>query len=212
MPPDYRLETALGGGSGRRIAGIDEAGRGPLAGPVVAAAVVLDMTCVPRRLKVRLDDSKQVKPDVREELAAALVDCADIGVGIASVEEIDRLNILHATMLAMRRACEALAEVPCAALVDGNRAPDLSCAVETAVGGDGRSFSIAAASVIAKVHRDVLMQGLAAEFPGYGWEQNKGYATAQHRRAIADLGVTPHHRRSFRQVIEALSKPALPID
>ncbi|MEX2642892.1 MAG: ribonuclease HII [Acetobacterales bacterium] len=211
MPPDYRLEEALGAGTGLRIAGIDEAGRGPLAGPVVAAAVVLDLACIPDALASRIDDSKLVPANVREALVAALFDCAEVAVGIASVEEIDRLNILQATMLAMRRACDGLASLPAAALVDGNYPPKLACSVQTAVGGDGLSLSIAAASLVAKVHRDTIMRALSGECPGYGWERNMGYGTPEHCRALVEHGVTIHHRKSFRRVVDALNQPALSI-
>jgi ribonuclease HII len=194
--PDFTLEVEGGG----VVAGIDEGGRGPLAGPVVAAAVVLDRAALPHGIAGRLDDSKKLTRRVREALAAAIRPFAEIGIGVASVEEIDSLNILGATMAAMRRAAEALPRSPDLALVDGNRAPDLACSVRTVVGGDGRSLSIAAASIVAKTTRDAMMAELAALHPGYGWERNAGYGTAEHRHAIATLGVTPHHRRSFAPV------------
>jgi ribonuclease HII len=194
--PDFALESAHGG----VVAGIDEAGRGPWAGPVVAAAAILDRVAMPRILSAGLDDSKKLSPAVREKLFAALQRHAVFGVGIASVAEIEDLNILAATMLAMRRAVLALPEVPGLALVDGNRAPDLPCAVQTVVKGDGKSFSIAAASIVAKVTRDRIMAGLAAAHPGYGWETNQGYGTAAHRAGLDRHGVTPHHRRGFKPI------------
>lgn len=199
--PDLSLERAAGG----RVAGIDEAGRGPWAGPVVTAAVILDAGTLPGALHDGLDDSKKLPAARREELAALLPPHARIGIGAASVNEIDRLNILAATMLAMRRAVVRLGVVPDLALVDGNRAPDLSCPVETVVGGDGRSLSIAAASVIAKVTRDRVMQSLAGRYPGFGWERNAGYGTKQHREGLQRTGVTPHHRKSFKPIINILS-------
>ena len=198
--PDYAFETEHGAPH-VRICGIDEAGRGPLAGPVVAAAAVIDMETCP----AGLDDSKKLTHSARERLFAALIDCADIGVGIASVEEIDRLNILQATMLAMARALDALKIAPAFALIDGNRVPKLPCPARAVVKGDGRVLSIAAASIAAKVTRDRMMLELAAGHPGYGWEKNMGYGTAVHLDALTRLGVTPHHRRSFAPVRNILS-------
>lgn len=194
--PDFALERRAGG----RVAGIDEAGRGPWAGPVVAAAAILDPARLPDGLAARLDDSKKLSHAVRESLFESLRDHATIGVGVASVAEIDETNILAATLLAMRRAVCALPEAPDHALVDGNRPPDLPCPVETVVRGDGLSLSIAAASIVAKVTRDRIMTDLAADYPGYGWERNAGYGTKAHRDGLARLGVTPHHRRSFKPI------------
>jgi ribonuclease HII len=185
---------------GYRVAGIDEAGRGPWAGPVVAAAAILDRARLPDTLVARLDDSKKLKRPVREALFAQMAGCADIGVGIAEVGEIDRLNILQATLLAMQRAVAALGQAPEAALVDGNIAPKLAMPVRTVVKGDSLCFSIAAASIAAKVTRDRIMERLAAEHPGYGWERNAGYGTAEHRVALERLGITQHHRRSFAPI------------
>ncbi len=208
--PDYALETRLGARHGDPVAGIDEAGRGPWAGPVVAAAVVLDSKALPPELLARLDDSKALKPKEREEILEALEAEARegrawIGRGQAEVEEIDRWNILEATMIAMARALSALVPAPAAALVDGNRLPKLACPAETVVKGDSLSLSIAAASIVAKVTRDREMAALARRYPGYGWERNQGYGTAEHQAALANLGVTPAHRRSFRPIQEALS-------
>jgi ribonuclease HII len=191
------------------VVGVDEAGRGPWAGPVVAAAVWLDPAVLAPALLARLDDSKRLSPTARAEifrdLAGAGPAAARLGVGRAGVGEIDELNILEASLLAMGRAVADLGTPPDAALVDGNRAPALSCPVETLVRGDSRSLSIAAASIVAKVTRDRRMAELAGRYPGYGWERNQGYGTAEHRAALARLGVTPEHRRSFRPVREALS-------
>jgi ribonuclease HII len=179
------------------ICGVDEAGRGPWAGPVVAAAVVLDRAAVPPGL----DDSKKLSPARRDALFDLIRAGARVGVGIASVAEIDALNILRANDLAMRRAVAALDPVPEAALIDGNRVPpELPCRAVALVGGDARAPSIAAASIIAKVTRDRIMADLAAQYPGYGWETNQGYGTAAHREALERLGVTPHHRRSFQPI------------
>ncbi len=207
--PDYALETRLGARHGRPVAGIDEAGRGPWAGPVVAAAVVLDRQALTPELLARLDDSKALKPAAREEILEALEAEARsgrawIGRGRAEVEEIDRWNILEATMIAMARALAALAPAPAAALVDGNRLPKLACPAEAVVKGDGRSLSIAAASIVAKVTRDREMAALARRFPGYGWERNQGYGTAEHQAALTRLGVTPAHRRSFKPIQKVL--------
>jgi ribonuclease HII len=153
---------------------------------------------MPRSLRTGIDDSKKLTAEEREEYAAALRSCAVIALGAASVSEIDRINILRASLLAMRRAVAALPERPTAALVDGNQAPLLPCPVHTVVGGDGLSLSIAAASIVAKVARDRLMQRLAQRYEGYGWITNVGYGTAEHQAAIVRLGLTPHHRLSFQ--------------
>lgn len=193
------------------VCGIDEVGCAPLAGPVVAAAVILPATGLPRRLKALINDSKIVSAPRREAAAAALPDYCVIGLGEASVEEIDRLNIYQARMLAMCRAFAGLNVTPGLALIDGNARPrDLTCPVRTVVGGDAKCLSIAAASIVAKVFRDGYMRRLAEEFPGYGWETNVGYPTREHRQAMARLGVTPHHRRSFAPVRELLSLPLFP--
>jgi ribonuclease HII len=176
---------------------------------VVAAAVILDRRRLPRALRYGLDDSKRLSREAREEFAALLERSgAAIGVGAASVIEIDRRNILQATLAAMGRAVAALGVLPQTALVDGTVPPPLACAVRTVVGGDGLSLSIAAASVIAKVTRDRLMQRLAQRYDGYGWMTNVGYGTAEHQRAIEALGLTPHHRRSFAPVQLALALEA----
>ncbi len=194
--PNFAREAALGG----LVCGIDEVGRGPLAGPVVACAVIIDRAKMPKSLRKSIDDSKKLTAEEREEYAAALrgCGCATIGLAAAAVGEIDRINILRASLLAMRRAVAALPVQPTVALVDGNQAPTLPCPVHTVVGGDGLSLSIAAASIIAKVARDRLMHRLALRYEGYGWETNVGYATAEHRAAIVRLGLTPHHRLSFQ--------------
>lgn len=200
--PDFTLEAAAGG----RVAGVDEVGRGPLAGPVLAAAVVLPCP-PPPTLAALLDDSKRLSAEQRARAAAALRAAgAELALGAASVAEIARLNILGAALLAMARAVARLPSPPDLALVDGNRAPPLDCPLRCVVGGDGRSLSIAAASIIAKLARDRAMARLAARWPGYGWEANAGYGTAAHRAALARLGATPHHRAGFgtvRRVIAA---------
>ena len=196
---------------GAIVAGVDEAGRGPLAGPVIAGAVILDLKKTPKTLRDGLDDSKKLPFERREELYALLLSCgmAVIGVGRAEVHEIDSVNILNATYLAMQRAVEALGRVVTVALVDGNHAPKLACAVEAIIGGDGKSLSIAAASIVAKVTRDRLMKEFALTHPGYGWETNVGYGTRTHYEGINRLGVTPLHRRSFAPVRAALASEVI---
>jgi ribonuclease HII len=194
--PDFAFETRLLALGARRVAGVDEAGRGPLAGPVVAAAVIL----APHDIPEGLNDSKLLAAARREALHARILACAEVGVGIASVEEIDRINILRASHLAMIRALAALGPV-CHALVDGNMLPrDIACPAEAVVKGDARCLSIAAASIVAKCVRDRIMVDLAQQHPGYGWERNAGYATPAHQSALRELGLTPHHRRSFAPV------------
>ncbi len=200
--PDLSLEREAGG----VVAGIDEAGRGPWAGPVVAAAVILDRRRLSAELATGLDDSKKLSRARRAELFAALDGHARIGIGAASAPLIDEINVLAATMTAMGRAVAALGVVPDLALVDGNRLPDLMCPARAVVGGDGRSLSIAAASIVAKVTRDRIMDLLAARYPGFGWDTNAGYGTATHRDALEALGVTPHHRRSYAPVHKMLSR------
>lgn len=203
LMPDLAIEQSLAG----RIAGVDEVGRGPLAGPVVAAAVVLDRQRLPEHLAVRIDDSKRLAPAQRIAIADALPDWAAIGIGEANVAEIDALNILNAALLAMTRAISALAFLPDAALIDGNRVPaGLPCPARCVIGGDRLSLSIAAASIVAKVTRDRMMAALAIDFPGYGWERNAGYPTRAHVDALRRLGATRHHRRSFRPVAEILTR------
>ena len=191
--PDYDVERSIPG----RIAGLDEAGRGPLAGPVVAAAVILDPDAIPDGL----DDSKKLSHKRRAALLSLLLDQAQVGIGLASVDEIDHLNILRASHLAMERALAALPERPDHALIDGNMIPrNLGCPATALVKGDTRSLSIAAASIVAKERRDAIMVDLAQQHPGYGWETNMGYPSKSHKAALQNLGVTPHHRRSFRPV------------
>ena len=194
--PDLSLESAVAG----RVAGIDEAGRGPWAGPVVAAAVMFGAGGPPPALRAGITDSKLLKAERRAALHARILASAHAAVGIASVAEIDGMNILQATLLAMRRAVVRLGQAPDLVLVDGNRAPCLPCPVRTVVGGDRLSLSIAAASIVAKVTRDRLMTRLALHHPGYGWERNAGYGTAEHRAGLVRLGPCVQHRRSFRPI------------
>lgn len=196
--PDFSRELALGG----RVAGVDEVGRGPLAGPVLAAAVVLPKN-FPASIAKLLDDSKKLSAAKRALALNALRESgAEIGLGAASVGEIYKLNILQASFLAMRRAIAALPTLPDHALVDGNKNPGLKIPCTTLVGGDGLSLSIAAASIVAKETRDKLMQRLAQRYPDYGWEKNAGYGAALHRAAILSHGPTLHHRRGFGPLLQ----------
>ena len=198
--PDLSREAALTG----IVAGIDEVGRGPLAGPVVAAAVIIDPATLPAELAEHLNDSKKLSARKREHLAPLIAAHCHFAIGEASVAEIDRLNILKATFLAMRRAVDGLGRTVDHALVDGNRPPPLPCTVHCIIGGDGQSLSIAAASVVAKVYRDRLMAELDRAFPGYGWARNSGYGTPAHLDALRRLGPTSHHRKSFAPVAQLI--------
>jgi ribonuclease HII len=203
--PNFMHERLAGG----RVAGVDEAGRGPLAGPVVAAAVMFTEFKLPRALSGKLDDSKQLTPEDRNIAFAALRAHAQlghliIGVGAASAGEIDKINILQATFLAMRRAVTRLPARPDMILVDGDRPPPgIGCGVRTLIGGDGLSLSIAAASIIAKVVRDRAMWRLANRYPGFGWDSNVGYGTPPHLQGLAEQGPTRHHRLSFAPCAQA---------
>jgi len=193
--PDFSHEMAVLARGALRVAGVDEVGRGPLAGPVTAAAVRLD----PARIPAGLADSKTLTAARRRALAAEITALAEVSIAHASVAEIDRLNILRASHLAMERAVAGLAVDH--ALIDGNRIPrGLCCGATAIVRGDARSLSIAAASIVAKVARDRIMVDLAQQHPGYGWEANAGYPTGAHLAALRNLGVTPWHRRSFKPV------------
>lgn len=195
--PDFSFETAALGRGYRFIAGVDEVGRGPIAGPVTAAAVILDPSAIPPGL----NDSKQISARARAAAFEALLVSATVSVAHASVEEVDDLNIYHASHLAMVRAVEGLSLRPDYLLIDGNKIPKaLEIPAEAIVKGDARSLSIAAASIVAKITRDAIMVDLAQQFPGYGWEKNAGYPSPAHKRALSDLGITPHHRRSFKPV------------
>ena len=199
--PDFQFETDAARQGALRIVGVDEVGRGPLAGPVTAAAVWLDPAAIPDGL----NDSKVLTAARRIALSAALFEVADVSIAHASVDEIDEMNILRASHLAMLRAIAGLRILPDYALIDGNMIPrGLVCPSLAIVKGDMRSLSIAAASIVAKVARDAIMVDLAQQHPGYGWETNAGYPTLAHREALRILGVTPHHRRSFKPVYNML--------
>lgn len=195
--PNFEIEQSYMDRGYSAIAGVDEVGRGPLCGPVTAAAVILD----PSRIPTGLNDSKKLSAKVRDRLFNEIMDTAQVGYAHVPPQEIDELNILWASMRAMELAVAQLAVSPGFVLVDGNRVPAaFGLEAEAVVKGDGRSVSIAAASIIAKTLRDRLMQDLAKEYPQYGWDQNAGYPTKSHLEALRVHGVTPHHRRSFKPV------------
>lgn len=190
--PDWSFEALYQG----PVCGVDEAGRGPLAGPVVASAVILD----PNKFPKGLNDSKALSESRREYLLNEILHTAQVTIGIAEPEEIDRINVLAASMIAMQRAVAGLGNKPTAALIDGNRAPKLSIPAQTIVKGDARSLSIAAASIVAKVTRDRLMKLACERFGGYGFAGHKGYPTQAHRARVAEVGPCPIHRRSYAPV------------
>jgi ribonuclease HII len=197
----FEIELRLAASGLTPVAGVDEVGRGPLAGPVTAAAVILDLDRVPPGI----DDSKALTARRRRDLAAAIRASAEVSIAHASVAEIDEINIYHAAHLAMCRAVDGLSRTVRRAIIDGNAIPKgLRCTAEALVGGDRLCVSVAAASIVAKVERDELMFGLDREHPGYGWKANAGYATGEHCEALERLGPTPHHRRSFRRVHKML--------
>jgi len=204
--PDFSIEDSARSKGYFFIAGVDEAGRGSWAGPVVAGAVILEADKLIPPLRSELDDSKKLTARKRQMLFEILPTCALIGVGIADVNEIDRLNILEASFLAMARAISDLPRKPGYVIVDGNKVPDLPCPSEYVVKGDSRSLSIAAASIVAKVTRDNIMVKMAKTYTGYGWERNAGYGTQEHKVALERLGVTEHHRKSYAPIIKILSK------
>ena len=195
--PDFTFEQAAFARGFSVVCGVDEVGRGPLAGPVTAAAVILDPDNIPEGL----NDSKKLTAKRREALSDAIHASAQVNIAHATVEEIDQINILRASHLAMTRAIAGLPSRADYALIDGNMLPrDLALNAEAVVKGDGRSLSISAASIVAKICRDRIMVGLAQQHPGYGWETNAGYGSSVHLKALQNLGVTPHHRRSFKPV------------
>ena len=195
--PTFEFEEDLQAQGYLNIAGVDEVGRGPLAGPVFAAAVILD----PRHIPNGLNDSKKLSVKKREILLKAIMKHAEVSIASASEREIETINILQASHLAMVRAVRNLKKRPDHVLVDGNLIPhDLEIPATALIRGDSRSVSIAAASIVAKISRDFVMCDLGQQFPGYGWEKNAGYPTAQHLKALQDLGVPPHHRRTFKPV------------
>ena len=204
--PDYSHETAALARGFTCIAGVDEVGRGPLAGPVTAAAVILD----PDNIPPGLNDSKKLSARTRDALFEAIMASARVGIAHCSPAEIDEHNILRASHIAMLRAVALLDPAPDHLLIDGNLLPrDCDTSAEPIIKGDGKSLSIAAASIVAKVTRDRIMVDLAQQHPGYGWERNAGYPSKSHISALQDLGVTPHHRRSFKPVHNILCPPKL---
>ncbi|MGJ8616992.1 MAG: ribonuclease HII [Sulfitobacter sp.] len=201
MKPDFEFERAAHARGFARVAGVDEVGRGPLAGPVTAAAVVLDPSNIPEGL----NDSKKLTKKARERLYDEIMQVADVSIAHATVEEIEELNILRASHLAMIRALDGLKQGADYALIDGNMVPrGLTLPSETIIKGDARSQSISAASIMAKICRDCVMLSLAQQHPGYGWETNMGYGSKRHMEALQNLGVTPHHRRLFKPVHKML--------
>ncbi len=194
--PDFSIEDKVQG----MVAGVDEAGRGPWAGPVIAAAVIVNRADFPEGV----DDSKKIKAEKRELLYKHIIETCQVGIGSSSAEEIDEINILQATMLAMKRAVENLPTLPHTALIDGNKAPKIQCNTVTIVKGDAKSLSIAAASIIAKVTRDRIMANLALEYPAYGWNTNSGYGTKIHQNALLQYGITAHHRKSYKPIAKII--------
>lgn len=203
--PNYKIEQSCSG----PVCGIDEVGRGPLAGPVVAAAVIIKPEALRSDIISTINDSKKISAPKRRKICLGLRDIAHIGIGLADVTEIDHHNIYHATFIAMKRAYEQLCQdhkiTPGTALIDGNRTPDLPCQMQAIIKGDTKSLSIAAASIIAKEFRDDIMRKLAELHPHYGWETNAGYPTRKHLEALKIHGVTNHHRKFFKPVSKVLS-------
>ena len=197
MEPSYKFDQAYE----TPIIGVDEVGRGPLAGPVISAAIILNKEKIPEGI----NDSKKLSKKKREVINEELISQHSFAIGIASVEEIDKINILQASLLAMKRAVLNLNIKPQTILVDGNKLPDLKYNMYPIIKGDSKSISIAAASIIAKVYRDKLMQDLSLQYPGYYWEKNSGYGTKQHLLALDNLGVTPIHRKSFAPIYNMLN-------
>ena len=197
MEPSYKFDQVYE----TPIIGVDEVGRGPLAGPVISAAIVLNKEKIPEGI----NDSKKLSKKKREVINEELISQHSFAIGIASVEEIDKINILQASLLAMKRAVLNLNIQPQTILVDGNKLPDLEYNMYSIIKGDSKSISIAAASIIAKVYRDKLMQDLSLQYPGYYWEKNSGYGTKQHLLALNNLGVTPIHRKSFAPIYNMLN-------
>ena len=197
MEPSYKFDQEYE----TPIIGVDEVGRGPLAGPVISAAIILNKEKIPEGI----NDSKKLSKKKREVINEELISQHSFAIGIASVEEIDKINILQASLLAMKRAVLNLNIKPQTILVDGNKLPDLKYNMYPIIKGDSKSISIAAASIIAKVYRDKLMQDLSLQYPGYYWEKNSGYGTKQHLLALNNLGVTPIHRKSFAPIYNMLN-------
>ena len=206
--PDFSLEESLGLSTSAVIVGVDEVGRGPLAGPVTAAAVFVDRQKITSDLLTKIDDSKKIAQKKRATISKQIESIAIIGIGWASSGEIDQLNILEATMLAMQRAIFSLQKQiildPDYILIDGNKVPRLDFPSKAIVRGDEKSLSIAAASIVAKSKRDAFMTSLSKLYPGYGWEKNAGYGTREHLAAIEREGITVHHRRSFKPIANYL--------
>lgn len=196
LKPSFKLENSCKG----IVCGIDEVGRGPLAGPVVSAAVVINRSIAPQEILEQINDSKKLSAVKRAYLAEKIYEFSDVSIAECSVDEIDDINILQAALRSMARAFEGLKTIPQTALVDGNKKPKLICETQTIVKGDSVSISIAAASIVAKEYRDKLMRDIANDFPNYGWEHNAGYGTKEHLEAIKKHGITIHHRKTFAPI------------
>ena len=194
--PSFAIENSCSG----IVCGIDEVGRGPLAGPVVASAVIINREIAPAEILEQINDSKKLSAKKRNYLFNKIQEFADIAIAECSVEEIDEINILQASLKAMSKAYAKLKPSPSFALIDGNKSPKISCTTKTVIKGDSLSISIAAASIIAKEYRDNLMRKIANDYPEYGWESNAGYGTKTHLAAIEKYGITPHSRRSFAPI------------
>jgi ribonuclease HII len=203
--PSFEFENQYRGA----VAGVDEAGCGPWAGPVVAAAVIIDQSLYPEIFLKRIDDSKKLNRKNREDLYKEIICHPSITyhIGISTIEEIDQFNIWGATQLAMVKAIHGLTSKPMQLLVDGKRKPNVDYPVELIVKGDQKSFSIATASILAKVKRDEIMGELHREYPDFGWDKNAGYGTAEHQRALKHVGITPYHRKSFAPIRSIISQP-----
>ncbi|MDB9985915.1 ribonuclease HII [Pelagibacterales bacterium] len=197
MEPSYKFDEAYES----PIIGVDEVGRGPLAGPVISAAIILNKEIIPEGI----NDSKKLSKKKRIIINEQLISHHSYAIGMATVEEIDKINILQASLLSMKRAILRLNIAPKSILVDGNKLPDLEYKMYPIVKGDSKSVSIAAASIVAKVYRDKLMEDLSIQYPGYYWEKNSGYGTKQHLLALNNLGVTPIHRKTFAPIYNMLN-------
>lgn len=194
--PNFAIEKTCSG----IVCGIDEVGRGPLAGPVVACAVVINRDLAPTDILEQINDSKKISAKKREYLFHKIHEFSEVAIAECSVEEIDEINILQASLKAMSKAYAKLKSKPVLALIDGNKSPEIKCETKTIIKGDSISLSIAAASIVAKEYRDNLMREFANDYPQYGWESNSGYGTKAHLKAIEEHGITPHHRRSFAPI------------
>jgi len=198
--PNFDFEKLCSG----IVCGIDEVGRGPLAGPVVASAVIINRAIAPQDILEQINDSKKLSAKRRDYLSHKIYEFSEVAIAEASVEEIDTINILQASLTAMARAFAQLRSSPAMALIDGNKSPKISCPTKTIIKGDSISLSIAAASIIAKEYRDKLMREIANDYPEYAWDKNAGYGTKAHLEAIEKYGITPHHRKTFAPISQKI--------